>query len=122
MGRRKEFVVEGVRYKSMAALARAYKLDDSTVSHRISRYGWTPEESVGVHPSPAKNKKRIVFEGIEYESINALARAHGLDHQVVHDRLKRDGRTLEEALSKTPFKRRSGKEKEIRKGEGRGKS
>jgi len=90
-----------VRYPSRAALARAYGLTQQTLSFRLSR-GMTPEEAVA-KPAGAKRSGRpgqpVVCSGVTYESIRALAKAHGMNRQTLYSRLQ-IGMTPEDAVSK----------------------
>ena len=53
----KKLSCEEVGYKSVAALARAFKLNSIRVSKRLSR-GWSPEQAVDLEPPPPRFRNR----------------------------------------------------------------
>ena len=64
-----EIICDGEIYKSYAALAKAYNLNVTTVSRRISRNGWTPEQAVLKKSVVRKTTgHKIVVAGKTYSS------------------------------------------------------
>ena len=97
------------RYGSVKDAALDYGLDPRTVRARITNYGWTLEEALGLSeresrkPSNCKNVT-VLLNGTEYhyESISAAAKAYDLDEYLVFGRLNRNGWSIEQALELSP--------------------
>lgn len=98
-----EIICDGEIYKSYAALAKAYNLNVTTVSNRITYNGWTPEQAVLKKSVIRKTTgHKIVVAGKTYSSQKKAAEAYGLDHRTVWMRLQA-GRTIEEAFGLKDF-------------------
>ncbi len=50
-------IVSGVQYSTLREVEEAFGIDQQTVSRRIFKYGWTPEQAVGVEPPPYNAKQ-----------------------------------------------------------------
>lgn len=97
------WILNGVVYQSMAAVAKAFGISSSAIIYRIKR-GWTPEQVVGLTPKPEKKSsggiasvRGAIVDGQEFKSHKAICRHYGADYQVVKARLT-IGWTLREAL------------------------
>ena len=98
-----EIICDGEIYKSYAALAKAYNLNVTTVSRRISRNGWTPEQAVLKKSVVRKTTgHKIVVAGKTFSSIKKAAESYGQKYKTVHLRLKL-GRSIEEAFGFKDF-------------------
>ena len=93
----RSLTLEGLKYLSLAEAARAYGLKSSVVSKRLKR-GWSEEAAFGIQVRQKANEgKRVVVEGVEYPSVNALARAYDLNTHTVSWRL-RNGWTTKQSV------------------------
>lgn len=82
--------INGQTYDSISHAARAFNLDFNLVKRRI-KGGWTPEQAVGIAPQSLPinygKPKELMIDGIEFESIKLAAKAHGIDYNIVKQRL-----------------------------------
>ena len=95
----KEFFVDGKTFSSISKAADEYKLAQVTVQSRL-RYGWTPEQAVGIHPPPRSDRNngtKITVAGVTYSSQTKAAESYGLDRSAVQGRLK-NGWSIEQAF------------------------
>lgn len=79
--------VFGVKYPSMAALARAYDMNVVTLLNRINKKNMTPEQAVSLPIFEGKYPKKVTLNGVEYPSLKALALAHNLHPNMISHRL-----------------------------------
>ena len=93
--------VYGTKYRSVQAACAALRVRYSAVSQRL-RNGWDIEAAVEAVKTPrtagGEVKVLIIIEGQCHESLEAAARARGLDPSVVRGQIA-SGWTLKEALS-----------------------
>jgi hypothetical protein len=103
-------VVKGVRYRSIAAAARAYGLKPHVVGDRLDS-GWSPEQACGLSEAPEwarRPKKLIVTVGekvMRFESVSSAARFFGVSYEAASSRLD-SGWSVEEAFDLIPTKRK----------------
>ena len=96
-------------YATVKEAAIDHQLDPKVVRTRISTYGWSPEQALGISPPPerkAHNRKAVSFElggkSYEYESVTHAAKAHDLNEFLVLGRMNARGWTIEQALELDP--------------------
>lgn len=109
--RDQNLVIDGVRLTSEQA-SKQFGVPQSTIRDRKAR-GASDAQTVGLAPiAPGELKKRseayidrrpiqrntLDVAGVEYESITALAKAYGLDHALVYNRIKVYGWNPERAV------------------------
>lgn len=99
MVKRIAIVVRGREFPTLKAAAAFYGLTLNDVSRRL-RWGWTPEQAVGLDPHHRRATRGVAIEwkGKRYPSIRALADAIGESESTVAKRL-REGWTVDEAAS-----------------------
>ena len=89
----------GNRYASLRAMADAYGVKYNPFLARINLLGWSLEEALttpvrprgagrAAEPKPDKRSHRITINGVEYASVCAAAKAHGLSPVTVYARLR----------------------------------
>lgn len=81
----------GNRYASLRAMTEAWGVKYSVFLRRINRLGWSLDEvlTTPVRPRGARHAHRITINGVEYASVCAAAKAHGLSPTTVYSRLRR---------------------------------
>jgi len=102
------------RFVSINAAAAAYGLPQSVVRPRLTKFGWTPEQALGLEPPPVKNTPPnakpvvVIHKGRRrrFKSLASAAKAFQVNPQLVHKRWRLFGWTLNEALGIVPHKRR----------------
>lgn len=102
-----EIVVGSVRYSSLTKAADAHNIDPKVVHKRLKRFGWTIEQAFNIAPPPVRpsnNAMSIEVAGVKYDSIDAACRAYGVVVSTVNRR-RRNGMTLEEAIT-TPIRKK----------------
>ena len=98
----KQVFVGGVRYSSLKRAAAILGQQYKTVHARVTRYGWTPEQALGVVPPPKESKsvpKAVIVDGMRFPSQPAAARHYGISPSLVTRRVRRSGLSLQEALT-----------------------
>ena len=95
-GNRKKIECAGVVYASYAALARAYGVPYWNVRDRISLYGYTPEQAVGLDKS-REFLREFEVAGQVYRSFSDACFAYDVDPAVAKKRLE-SGWSIAEAL------------------------
>lgn len=80
----------GNRYASLRAMAAAYGVKYKLFLARINMLGWSLEGALTtpVRPRGAGRAHRITINGVEYASVCAAAKAHGLSPATVSARLR----------------------------------
>lgn len=86
-------IAGGVEYDSVETLAAATGLGASTLRYRLGK-GLSPDEAIARPIGPTSRKGRIYhFDGVDYASLSAAAKAaavrHGVSFDVARDRLRR---------------------------------
>jgi hypothetical protein len=97
-----QITVGGMAFPSRGAAADYFGIDVSVFNLRISRLGWTPEQAAEIEPRGKYSRNRIEAGGVTYPSIKKAAEAHELDYQLVWDRIKHIGWTIDQALGIAP--------------------
>jgi hypothetical protein len=121
----KSVTIKGAVFRTFADAAREYGLKACTLTSRF-RKGWTPEQAVGLEPSPkpittrkwtfgkafglepqpkkrtGSNRKSIIVEGVVYNSHKEAAEKYGLDHRKIFQRVNKLGWTIEQAFGLEP--------------------
>jgi hypothetical protein len=100
----KKVSIAGVTFDDHAAAARHYGIDYKKYNLRLTRYGWTPEQAVGIEPpprGPAGISKEVVVVHRRFRSIAAAAAHFRVDGGIAAARLKR-GWSVEQALGVEP--------------------
>ena len=87
-GHRGELEYAGKKYCSMTALAAAYHLTDACCIYRLRHN--IPLEASSVRG--VSNRKPCTWEGVDYPSITAAAKALGITHSAMSERLMRRDR------------------------------
>jgi hypothetical protein len=99
IGTGKQLTVAGRTFPSYLAAAAHFGVDPQVMAMRLGRLKWTPEESVGLVAKEWAGKEiPVSVAGVRYPSINQAAAAHNIDYKLVHERVKRRGWTMEQAL------------------------
>ena len=99
IGTAKELTVDGRTFPSYVSAAAHYGVDVQVMVVRLGRLKWTPEESVGLVAKDWVGKEiPVTVAGVTYPSINQAAKAYKINYKLVHERIKRRGWTLEQAL------------------------
>ena len=80
-----EIEYAGKKYHSMTALAAAYHLTDACCIYRLRHN--IPLEALSVRG--VSSRKPCTWEGVDYPSITAAARACGISFSAMHERLMR---------------------------------
>ena len=114
MGYSKPIKVNGVTYESVKAAAESYGKSVSKFRDRI-RYGWTPEQALGLElpPTFAHKERNLTFEGTTYTSMNELAKAYGFTGDKIRRRIDRNGWTIRQALGVDPPPKNRGRKDPI---------
>ena len=102
-----QLVINGVKFESISAAAKHFNILPGTLSARITKNKWSPEEAVGLKPrikqTPKERKTTpVTVEGVEYPSTFSAARAYNFKPQLITKRLNK-GLTIEQALEVAPF-------------------
>lgn len=102
-GKRKAIVIEGVCYPSYKDAAIALNINYQTLVSRIKN-GWYAHDNGKLQRPPHKKREKcwgnvITYEGVEYRSHSALARAYGVEPGIFRERLAR-GCSMEVALQR----------------------
>jgi hypothetical protein len=93
------FSVEGIEFASRSAAARHYGINPKLVNERVTKRGWTLEQSLELEPSPSGAfRKPVVIDGTEYSSMREAARKLGVAQSTLMNRIK-SGIAVEDALS-----------------------
>ena len=103
------YVVSGVYYPTLSALARAHSIKVTTLARRLGSPYWTLEQACGLAPPPETTfvhfGKALAVNGSEYPSMAAACAAFGVKTGVFHTR-RRCGWSIEEALELVSRKKR----------------
>ncbi|WP_157937862.1 hypothetical protein [Vibrio lentus] len=95
----KTLTVEGLTFTSRTAAARHYGLNPKLVNERVTKFGWTLEQSLELEARPKGNyRKKVVIDGTEYPSMRQAAKELGVAQSTLMNRIK-SGIGVEEALS-----------------------
>jgi hypothetical protein len=98
----KKVSVEGVTYRGLYAVAKAYGVPASTVCFRV-RNGMTPEEAVLIPNKNMAVAEPVTLDGHQFQSRNAalsyVEKQYGIQKSTMQFRLK-SGLTLDEAARK----------------------
>lgn len=93
-----------VEYKGetryLADLADEYGIRVNTLAARVFAFNWPIEEALSVKPIWGNRSVPVDYEGVHYSSYADFARAFGLHHDLVYDRLAL-GWTLQQ-IAETP--------------------
>ena len=86
-----EMRVDGKTFISISSAAREFGVDEDKAFQRLTRHGWTPEQTFGLAPAPARKGRKTLFEfgGKTFDNFVAACSAYGFDEPVVRARLKR---------------------------------
>jgi group I intron endonuclease len=114
--------IDGVYYSTVNEACNKYGTNYKTARDRVKNYGMTLEDAIksgkNLSRSAKDKEKRAEFtgnfgtrainvNGKTYVSQKAAAEAFGLDWRIVHQRIKRDKMSLEEALGIEYYKRKN---------------
>jgi hypothetical protein len=99
----REIELRGVRYATLAALAKAFAVRSITLRSRLRR-GWTLEQAVGLDERPklVRNIVEVMVGGQTFPNLSAAARHFGVAWAVARYRLE-VGATPEQAFGLAPF-------------------
>lgn len=80
----KTIVVKGTRFRSIQAAAEEYGISPQTASQRV-RFGWTPEQAMGLEEPPDYNSKpiEIAFGNKSFVNQNTFCEAAGVSDALV---------------------------------------
>ena len=98
-----KFQVGGLDFPTQKAAAEHFGVNYKQYHERVKRKGWTPEQALGIDPSPTKKVEKVMIDDHIFSSLSAAAKHFGLERGVVYDRI-RLGWPVEKAL-KTPHRR-----------------
>ncbi|MBU3599014.1 GIY-YIG nuclease family protein [Polynucleobacter sp. 30F-ANTBAC] len=98
-GHGKEVIVQGERYRTINEACKVLNLNAGTIAARI-RYGYSIDDafSGNLKKKVGGNSIQISFDGVKFNSIQALGEAYKVNSSVLSRRLKR-GWTLSQALN-----------------------
>ncbi|MBE1301998.1 MAG: hypothetical protein GJ680_19095 [Alteromonadaceae bacterium] len=91
-------------FSSIAALARAAGISDSTARNRLLN-GWTKAQLFGKAPPPRRKKRKgeaFTLYGKSHTSIRSAISYYGANMQTVF-RLKKQGKSLDEIFARYPL-------------------
>jgi hypothetical protein len=87
VGSGRAVVWNGVKYKSIASLARAAGVSGDLLKDRLTK-GWTLKRAVTTPKFTVNAASRpVTFGGVRYESTNHLCRAYGIARNLLEHRL-----------------------------------
>lgn len=94
----------GIPYESTSEMARCYGLPCKTVLWRIN-HGWSIKNALTITPSHRNNNKSASFpvtdhKGIPYESEHKMCNAYSIPYHTYLSRVKTNGWSKEDALTK----------------------
>lgn len=90
--------VEGINFSSRSEAAKFYGLEPKLVNERVTKNKWTIEQALGIADPPnGKHSKTVVLEGIEHQSLRAVARKYGITQSTLMNRIK-SGLSVEESI------------------------
>jgi hypothetical protein len=95
-----EINIGGVIYSSLSKAAKAYGLSNQKVHKRLTKFNWSIEQALDIHPPPTKlsnSAKSLEVRGVVYDSIEAACQAFSITVQTA-SRRRRQGMSLEEAI------------------------
>lgn len=99
IGTAKGLTIDGHTFPSYVSAATHYGVDPQVMAMRLGRLKWTPEEAVGLVTKDWIGKEiPVTIEGVKYSSIKQAANAYKVEYKLVHERIKRRGWTIEQAL------------------------
>ena len=109
-GKGKAVIVNGKKFISMNAAARYYNFETWTIHQRVSKYGWTLKQALGIHNPPEIEIDRIniTVNGKHFKNFRAACKFYQLNEDAVRSRLNLRW-TIDEAfgLEKPPNKGRN---------------
>jgi transposase-like protein len=87
-------IVRGIEYPSIAAAARAHGVSPKQADKRIRERGWTEEDACTiptdgsvVTPWHTRPGRSVTIDGVEYLTVAAAAKAHGVAPQTAWKRI-----------------------------------
>ncbi|RVT53975.1 GIY-YIG nuclease family protein [Rubrivivax albus] len=89
-------------FPTLKAASEAFGLDYKTVHRRVTVFGWSNEEALGLAPPPSRGTStgvQVHAFGQAYPSIAACARAHGIKPDSLRRRTMVVGEDVESAIS-----------------------
>lgn len=95
------FTLAGVTHPSFEEAAKAHGMAPDTLRKRL-RIGWTHEQAVSKPLGSKLTDEPVTVEGVTYRSLPAAAKEYGLDRNVVYQRYRKLGWTIEQALGVDP--------------------
>lgn len=99
IGTAKELTVDGRTFPSYVSAAAHYGVDPQVMAMRLGRLKWTPEESVGLVAKGWVGKAiPVTVADVVYPSMHQAAEAYKINYKLVHERVRRRGWTIEQAL------------------------
>lgn len=82
-------IVDGVEFDSRSAAARYYGIEPKLVNERVTKFGWSLAQAVGVEPRPSKaHSKPVEINGIKYKSVSEASKALGIAKTTLARKLK----------------------------------
>lgn len=102
IGTPERVTVGGLVFPSRGAAAEYFGIDVGVFNLRLSKLKWTPEQAAEIEPRPKAYREKVTVNGREYPSLFQAVKEHGLNYQLVWDRFKSKGWTLEQALGLAP--------------------
>lgn len=101
--------IAGQTFESQKAVAVHFEIGFQRYSLRVTRYGWTPEQALGLEPPPNGSSGVSVAvtlkDGQRFKSLSAAASHFGM-HQGIAAHRRSIGWTLEQALGIEPKPKR----------------
>lgn len=102
-------VISGQTFESHKAAAAHFGVNFKKYSLRLNRYGWTPEQALGLQPpprGPSGIRVEVRVENEVFSSITSAAKRYKVDPSVVAHRIQ-IGWTIEQALglAKKPLRK-----------------
>ena len=99
IGTAKELTVDGCTFPSYVSAAAHYGVDPQVMAMRLGRLKWTPEESVGLVAKGWVGKAiPVTVADVIYPSMHQAAEAYKINYKLVHERVRKRGWTIEQAL------------------------
>jgi len=90
--------VGGHRFPSRSSAASYFGINVAVFNLRVGRLGWTPEQAAEIEPRGKYARHKVEVSGRSYSSLKQAAEAHGLNYQLVWERINDKKWTLEQAL------------------------
>lgn len=94
----KKFVYNNINYRSLRELSIKLNISYNTLYNRLYKQNMSIEDAINI-PMKYGKSKPIIYDGVKYKSMRALAKSYNIRYTTLHQRVHINNQSLRDSIN-----------------------